>query len=246
MFIDMSTVDIIQSVGVLITIIFSVIGIIQSQKANVAAQKALVDSQKDYMPLIRFCHEVDVVSKSIKMLRSEITFDFEKQILDLYNNDLELDDLMYIKDREDSELFCITTKIQNCGSGIITGLKIKGFSIQSGNKVAMDIRSQEELETMCYVESECKEEFILLPKEEVTINFIIVNAIKDRHGFETLKDAKAYVHTFLQDYDNITVSMSLELDSINDTSYKQEFLTGTYLDKNIIHNSFQNALPRIE
>ena len=259
MLLEMSIVDIIQSVTAVLAIGISVIGIGQSkkankvaeksndiaEKANVAAQKALVDSQKDYMPLVRFCDKINVVSKSIKMLRNEITFDFEEQILDLYNNSLELDDIVYLNDREESEIFCITTKIQNCGSGIITGMKITGFAIQSGNKIAMDIRSQEELETMCCnFKIDCKEDFVLLPEEDVTINFIVVDTIKERHSCETLDDVKAYIHKFVQENDNITISMSLELDSINDTSYKQEFLTGTYYNQQIIHNSFYNALKK--
>ena len=285
MFSKVSVVDIIQSVGVIFTILFSVISLVQSRNANVMAnssdkmakdandlakdandlakdandlakdaneiakdasgianiandisKKALDDSQKDYMPLVRFCGKFDVVSKSIKTLRNQITFDFNEEIVDISRLGPGIS--------ENSELVCITTEIENCGRGIIKGILINNFIIQSGNKVALDINSEEDLETLCYIEypenQGCQEEFILLPKEKTMVNFIISKHIIDSNGCK-LKDAQEKMKNFQQAFDNIMIFMSLSIASLNDTSYQQKFLTGTYLGGEIVHNAFSNV-----
>ncbi|MDL2301972.1 hypothetical protein LJC58_06425 [Lachnospiraceae bacterium OttesenSCG-928-D06] len=71
-----------------------------------------------------------------------MTFDFD----DLLLNVIIEDDLL----NENGLVVCVEAEIENCGNGIITGLDIKGFFIQSGNKVSINEQSEEEIENLFY------------------------------------------------------------------------------------------------
>jgi len=236
----MSIADIIQSIGVLTTIIFSIIALIQSMKskrdsnnaekiaeeANRLSQKALDDTRKDYMPLIKFINCLKVTKKNMDILRNEITFDFDELMFNYYDS---------------NEITCISVEIENIGKGIITGIKIEDFFIQEGNKVLIDTRNQGDLETLCYIEKcQCEEKFILNTSERTIINFVITNSVMERNNsdFEWAEDR---IESFFKEYDNIMISMSLEIQSLNDSKYKQEHLWGTYLDEKVVCNSFEKA-----
>lgn len=241
---EMSMVDMIQNVCAIVSILFSIISIVQAGKANkiaresnVTAEIALKDSQKDYMPLIRFADEVKFTSKSIGTLRSEVTFDFDGWLITRFNiNGNEYD--------ENDELFCVTAKLENCGEGIIKGVKIDDFFIQSGNRVAIRSDSDEELETLCFIKPECKEWFVLLPEETITVNFLITQNVMDREEFAEVEEAHLHIQEFGQNNHNIMIGMDLELESVNNTCYKQDFLAGTYLDGKVVHNSFVDVKCR--
>lgn len=267
----MSIVDVIQSISVVITIILSIIGIIQSGKSNKFARKAndkadesnelskeandiarkanvlskcannnaeeaLKDSKKDYMPLVRFVGGVDVVTKTIKELRNENTFDFDEIVLSCI--DYDDTDMSY---SESSELVCIEANIENCGTGIIKGMRINKFFIQEGNKISIKIESQEELDNLCNIEKECEEWFVLKPEEKTKINFMISKNLSDNMQYEDLYEAQNGINNFFNKYDNIMIGMDLHIFSLNDTSYEQDFLIGTALNKVIVHNSFEDV-----
>ncbi|EES49388.1 hypothetical protein NE172_15045 [Clostridium botulinum] len=213
--------DVIQSIGVITTIIFSLIALVQSllskkkskmaeeraekanqlsNEANNLANTALNESRKDYMPLIKFVDGVEITEKDINILRNEITFDFY--------------DAFFNTDIDKNTFICISTKIKNIGKGIVTGIKIQDFFIQSGNKVLIDSRSDEPIESLCFIKKcECEQQFILDGSEETIINFIITDNIMER-------------------------------EPINNSEYEQKHLWGTYIDNKIIHNSFSEAKPR--
>lgn len=237
--------DIIQSIGVFATIIFSLIAFIQSllsnkrvkiaqrmaeeanklaNTANEISKKALNDSSKNYIPLVKFINDIKVTRKDIHTLRSEITFDFDDVLFDG-----EIDD----------EFTCISAEIQNIGGGIVAGIKIKEFLIQEGNEVSIDIRSQEELDTLCYIEEcECEKKFILEALERININFIVTNNIMERENTDDLGWAEDRINIFLKQYNNFMISMSLEIQSINNSWYEQNSLWGTYIDRKVVSNSF--------
>ena len=247
----METKDIIQSIGVFATIIFSLIALIQSllsnkrvkvaqqmaeeanklaNTANEISQKALNDSSKNYIPLIKFINDIKVTRKDIHTLRSEITFDFDSVLFDG-----EIDD----------EFTCISAEIQNIGGGIVAGIKIKEFLIQEGNEVSIDLRSQEELDALCYIEEcECERKFILEALEETTINFIVTNNIMERENSD-LEWAEERINIFLEQYNNFMISMSLEIQSINNSWYEQNSLWGTYIGRNVVSNSFSEVKSKI-
>lgn len=235
--------DIIQSIGVFATIIFSSIALIQSlisnkrvkiaqhmaaeanrlaKDANDISKKALDDSSKNYIPLIEFINDVKVVRKDIHTLRNEITFDF--------------DDVLF--NGEHDEIICISAEIQNVGGGIVTGIKIKEFLIQEGNEVSIDIRSQEELDTLCYIqECECERKFILNTLQRTNINFIVTDSIMERENSDW-EWAEERINIFLNQYNNFMISMSLEIQSINNSFYEENNLWGTYIDMKVSSNSF--------
>lgn len=243
----MNIADSIQSIGVIATIIFSLIAFIQSllskkdsakakeiaensnilsNTANGISKKALNETSKDYMPLIRFVDEVEVTKKSRDTLRNEITFDFEGK---LYDADI------------DEEITCISAKIENIGKGLATKIKIGELFIQEGNKVAIDIRAQEELDTLCYIEKcECEQKFIFNSCEKSIINFIITDNVMERENSD-LEWAENRITKFVNEFDNFMISMSVDMKSINNSEYKQEYLWGTYVNKKVVYNSFDKA-----
>lgn len=207
-----------------------------AKDANAIAIDALKDSQKDYIPLVRFVDQFDITSKTIKTLRNENTFDFDKIVL----KKVDFNNTEY---SEDDELVCVTATIENCGKGIIRGITINSLLIKEGNKVAIDNNSQEELDTLCFINNEehCTECFVLLPEKKTTVNFMISNNVLDRMNENELIRADTRMKKFKQDHDNVIIALDLKLDSINDTCYKQDFLVGTFLAGNAVHNSFTNA-----
>ena len=262
----MSTVDVIQSVGVIVTIIFSIIGIVQSKKsnelantannkadqanelsnqANDIAKEAIKDSKKDYMPLIRFVGKLEAKTKSLSTLMNENTFDFDdmliKMLADEESQEYEQEEY------EQKELVCIEATVENCGTGIIKGMMINSLFIEQGNKVMMDVRSQkEELDCLCDIKNKFKEWFILKPKEQVVINFLISKSLhfdvyNAENIYEDLDEAQNRIKEFFDDSNNIIIGMSLQLESVNNTCYNQDFLLGTALNKEIIHNSFEDV-----
>lgn len=274
----MSTADIIQSIGVFATIIFSLIALVQSvnskkdaivasenadkanilsekaneaskdsikeahisnekaENANELAKKALDESRKNFMPVVRFTSKFNIVQKSIFSLRNEVTFDFNDLILDRYNSYAET-----IFEEED-EVVCVEVEIENCGNGIITGIQIMDFFIQSGNKVSIDVRSQEEVEALCHFkECSCEEEFVLIPGEKIVVNFVVTKNVMDRNNSDFLL-AQDYIEEFVNKYDNIMISMSLEITSINKSIYQQDYLWGTFVNQKLVHNSFAQAI----
>jgi hypothetical protein len=242
----METKDIIQSIGVVASIIFSLIAFIQSllsnkrvkiaqhmaeeanklaNTANEISQKALDDSSKNYIPLIEFTNDIKVIQKDIHTLRNEITFDFDNVLFD----------------GESDEITCISAEIQNVGGGIVTGIKIKEFLIQEGNEVSIDIRSQEELDTLCYIqECECERKFILKALQRTNINFIVTDNVMERENSD-LKWAEERINIFLNQYNNFMISMSLEIQSINNSLYEENSLWGTYIGRKVSSNSFSDV-----
>lgn len=264
----MSVVDIIQAIGVIATIVFSLIAFIQSllskndskkanelaekannisqdanmkaEKANVIAEESLNEIEKSYMPIVRFTKEVHVEKKDIFTLRNEITFDFYNVTFDIFNN---FQGVFESPESDENEITCISAEIENCGNGVITGIEIKNFFIQSGNKVSIDRSSQEELEALCYIdekECNCTQEFILAPKEKVTVNFMITNNVADRENSD-YGYAEECIKEFMEGYRNIMISMSLKISSINQSEYEQRYLWGTFVDNKIVHNTFSEC-----
>lgn len=284
----MSTADVIQSIGVLATIIFSFIALLQSIKskkdaiaasesakkanylsekaneeahisnvksekaneearisnekaenANELAKKALDDARKGFMPIVRFTSQFNIVQKSVLSLRNQVTFDFDDLLLDINNTYADID-------FEEDEVVCIEAEIENCGNGIITGIEIKDFFIQSGNKVSIDVRSQEEVDALCHFkECTCEEEFVLLPGEKNIVNFIVTKNVMERNNSDFYW-AQAHIEEFVEEYDNIMISMSLEISSVNKSIYQQDYLWGTYLEQKLVHNSFSQAFCKEE
>lgn len=244
--------DIIQSIGVITTIIFSLIALVQSllsktkskmaeeraekanqlsNEANNLASVALNESRKDYIPLIKFVDGVEITEKDINILRNEVTFDFY--------------DVFFNTDINNDTLISISAKIKNIGNGIVTGIKIEDFFIQSGNKVLIDSRSDEPLKSLCFIEKcECEQQFILEESEETIINFIITDNVMEMEQTNNFDYAENRIKKFFGNYDNFMISMSLEMQSINNSEYQQKHLWGTYIDNKVIHNSFSEVKPR--
>ena len=188
------------------------------------------------MPIVRFTSQFNIVQKSVLSLRNQVTFDFDDLLLDINNTYADIDF------EEDDEVVCVEAEIENCGNGIITGIVIKDFFIQSGNKVSIDERSQEEVDALCHFkECTCEEEFVLIPGEKNVVNFIVTKNVMDRENSD-FQWAQEYIEEFVKKYDNIMISMSLEISSVNKSIYQQDYLWGTYLEQKLVHNSFSQAI----
>lgn len=145
-------------------------------------------------------------------------------------------------------MVCVSTFIENCGEGIVSSLEISEFFIQNGNKVSIDIRSQEKFDTLCYFEKcNCTENFILLPKERVEINFLITDEVMSRENAD-FDYAEQYIEEYIRNNKehNIMLGMSINLSSINDSSYQQSDLNATYVRGKVVHNSLRKMKPKLD
>lgn len=234
----MKAFEMIGALGTITAFIFSFISLIQSmisrkesKEADKKADRALLDSQKKYMPVVRFAGNIRVCEKSIYDLQNQITFDFDKVLM---------------KEKEsEGQLLVIEAGIENVGMGIIKGLEINKFFIQSGNKVTNEEDYDDYPETLSSMDKfSCSEYFILTPGEKVNINFIITENVEKQienyvlDGERYDYDPQQCMSGFFEDYDNFIVVMSMNIMSTNETNYTQQYLMGTYIDGKVIHNSF--------
>lgn len=241
----MSTMDVVQVIGVISTIIISIIALFQSSKskqiadlanglskeANVLSLKAIWDTQKDYMPVIRLVDKFEIKEKNIFELSNEITFDFFNTI----SNKLGYLDCDKFK--------CISVTIENVGKGIITGISIDKLRIEFGNEDF--IKHDEELgvwtEPLCDLSTKASKRFILTPSEKIEINLIISNDEE-----EDAVDLEGKVLEYEENNErkieeqDILVSMSFYIGSLNDNEeeYYEEELIGLYGNGKIKYSSF--------
>lgn len=199
------------------------------------AKDNLREVQKENMPLVRYDGELVVTSKSIKQLRNEVTFDFDKTTINLYDNGTYYND-------EDDNLVCITTEIKNCGNAILNGLTFEKLVVMEGNEVSIDAESQEDPDCLCYLEKACTKQFTLLPNEKKTVNFLVTKNVMERECYDDFDDAQDYIERFFEKYNNIVISTSLIVESINDSKYYQKYLRGTYNNNKIVDNAFASSV----
>lgn len=216
-----------------------------SDTANKLSLKAFDNDIKGYMPMVRFTGRMNSVKKSIFVLRNQVTFDFNKVFVNLSN----IDENKAIDNGEYSEVVCIEAEIENCGSGAITGIGIKYFVIQTGNKVTMenDYDGDEDVSALCYIEKStdseddcvCSEDFILPFGETMIVNFVITKNVMELADSDDFQWAQDCIMEYLEEHeDNIMILMSLDIKSVNNSIYEQVFLNGTYVRKELVHNSF--------
>ena len=191
----MSTMDIIQAIGVLLTIIISIIALFQANKsnqiskksydlsieanqtskeANVLSFEANRDTQKEYMPVIRFADNLQVKKKDVFELSNEITFDF----IDIINDKIGYLCLEKFK--------CISVTIENIGKGIVTAIAIDELMIERGNETFKN--HDEEIgvvtDELCYFSKKISKRFILNSGDKTEINFLV----SDYEGLEDMDD----------------------------------------------------------
>lgn len=63
---------------------------------------------------------------------------------------------------------------------------------------------------------------------------------------EEIDEVCKRMNSFVQKNDNIMIFMDLELESVNGTSYEQNFLAGTFLNGKVVHNSFVEVKTKNE
>lgn len=219
----------------------------KADEANDIAENALNESQKEYMPLIKMVGEINVKRKTFFELQNEITFDFSSRLFDrfdFYKKD-DFEDFSYSQIELDDELVCISSTIKNVGNGVVTALAIKDFFIQNCNKFSVDIRSQEEFDTLCLLEQyRCEQEFILLPNEEIEINFLITDEVMNReYGYFDYAEKRIEEYFENNKEYNIMLGISIDISSINKSSYKQTDLNATYVNGQVMHNSLGKIEP---
>jgi hypothetical protein len=223
--------EIIQCVIAILAFLVSLWSLKQSKDAEVTSQRALKDSLKDYMPLIRFSGNFDIKRKSIETLRNELTFDFYNVVTRRFTDDGK----NFLE--ESDKLYCIEAEIENCGKGIVSGISINNFFMQEGNPIAMKKESQDELECFCKINNKCSSWFSLLPEEKIKVNFAILDCNKINTD-DDIEEQINKLETFVNGYNNIVIGMNMKIDSINETKYSQDYLIGTFLNKKVTLNSF--------
>lgn len=215
----------------MLNVISSVANIISSGAEIIIETKKLKDEQKDYMPMIKLVGNIEVQSKAAQELRNEVTFDFDDVLIDSDEDEMEFDleELLEGLDVDkyiDNEKVCVTIEIKNCGNGTINGINIKQFIILASDSVS--IYSDEEKDYLCFVDKSCKRGITLLPQESKKVNFIITKRVKENEMYESYNDKEKQIKEFFEIYDDVMVAMDLKIDSLNNTSYNQKGLWGTY------------------
>lgn len=201
-----------------------------SKEANELSQEALADSQKDYLPIIIFQDTIKVVKKDFTTLCNGITFDFDENLL---------------SGEEYGEYVCVCAKIRNIGEGFLTGIRIKEILIKSGNQITNDNKYpfSDENDQLLYKNNCNLWQFFVLSKEdnEIEIYFMLTDAVKEYKEFESREEAEQYIIDFFEE-SNITICLSLQLSSVNNSKYTQDFLASTYLNKKVVRNSFNELI----
>lgn len=221
----------VEIIGIISDVINTALSVINTK----LARDSLREGQKENMPLVRYYGELVINSKSIKQLRNEVTFDFDKTTINLYDNDTYYSD-------EDDNLVCITTEIENCGNAMLNGLTFEKLVVIEGNEVSLDAESQDEPDCLCYLEKACTKQFTLLPNEKKTVNFLITKNVMERECYDDFYDAQDYIEQFFKKYNNIVLSTSLIVESINNSKYYQKYLRGTYNNNKIDDNTFSSSV----
>lgn len=210
----------------------------KADTANRLAEDANKIAERAYFPCIKFTGKFNITQKSILQLRCEKTFDFDNTIMNL--RDAYSDTIL----EESDKIPCITVEIKNCGKQLISGIKIKDLWVKEGPYSHISPDSSDLFKTLCDItESNCKENFILHENDKTTINFCLMNEIRNRHelDYDEIEYVNEFMNTFFEQSDNLFISMNLEIDSLHDTHYNSH-ITGTYVDKIIANNSLSELI----
>ncbi len=201
-----------------------------SKEAMKLSKETLEDSQKEYLPIIVLQDEISLVKKDFVDLCNQITFDFDEKLL-------------YGEISEGDECVCICAKIKNIGDGFLTGIQIKEILIKSGNSITNDYRYpfSDDNDQLLYKENCNLWQHFILSKEnnEIDIYFILTDAVMEYKEFDNSEEAEQYIFNFFEN-ENITICMSLQLLSVNNSKYAQDFLMSTYKDKKVVYNSLHD------
>lgn len=249
----MSTMDVIQTIGVISTMVISIIALLQSNKSNKISKKAnnlskeanalsdeanktskeanalsfevYRDTQKEYMPIITFAKNIEVKEKSILELTNEITFDFFNTIEQVLDNKDDFD--VYEKFK------CICVTIENIGKGFVTGMSIEDLKIIFGNEILIfnDLENDLDIKPVCYLKKKAERLFILKPDNTTEINLLVSKDFakpEDMEGMISLLDSEIDKKA-IEELD-IMMSMSIDIGSLNKNraEYLEENLIGTY------------------
>lgn len=188
--------------------------------ANSLAEKALEDSEKDYMPYIKFVGNVTCKDKSAVELGKEVTFDICNQIV--FSEEAATVMLDFANEEEYASL---TFKMQNVGKGIVTGVKIKSLLIYAGYyKELWKVleRYNDCMGGLIFYKDnlECSQDIILCENEQTDINILIpaneINTDYSDNLSETIEK------------DDVLVIAELDIFSTNGTVYKERALWGNF------------------
>ena len=255
----MSTMDIIQAIGVILTTIISIIALFQANKsnqiskksnqiskrandlsieanqiskeanqtskeANVLSFEANRDTQKEYMPVIRFADNLQVKKKDVFELSNEITFDF----IDIINDKIGYLCLEKFK--------CISVTIENIGKGIVTAIAIDELMIERGNETFKN--HDEEIgvvtDELCYFLKKISKRFILNSGDKTEINFLVSD-------YEDLEDMDDEPYNEIEKQSNdIMLTMSFSIGSLNaEEEYYENNLMAVYGKGRLKYSSFE-------
>lgn len=201
--------DIIQSFGVVITLIFSVIAFVQSKASNIIAKESNLKAEESNtiadeakkISLIELApavigEKIKVTSKSWSELRNETTFDFQNVLLDSYE--------------EGNDYDIIGIELINKGAGIVTEVTIDKIIFYSGNEYS--VQTEEDNPTYIYNDTiKCTKDILLLSGDKVEINILFNN--KDNNLME-----------FMQGVENGVLHLELTINSINNITYREKFI----------------------
>jgi len=194
-----------------------------AEEANVLSQRAMEESEKEFFPIVKIVDEISVLEKDYVTLCNEVSFDF-------------INDLINYDEHYDEKITCICFSLKNIGNGLLTGIAMEGILIQEGNLWTLDGRFQGDKDVLCiFDECNIEQETTLCPGETLKVNLLIDNSDYEKEEYQER------IKKFFDNNNNITVGIKLRLTSINKSSYKQDWLFGVFLNKNICLNSFGNA-----
>ena len=251
----MSTMDVVQVIGVISTIIISIIALFQSSKskqiadfanglskeANILSLKAIWDTQKDYMPVIRLVDKFEIKKKNIFELSNEITFDFFNTINHVLSS--SDGDPCCLED----EFNCICIELENIGKGISTGISINGLDIILGDKNLYDYNlenGKDDIDQLCHLTAESENLFIMNSGDKAKINLLISQDHAESNQLKknewSKRDSEIETYKDKIEYLEVTITMSLFIGSLNNNraEYSETDLTGMYVDRKITNCSF--------
>lgn len=231
-----------EQIGLIISIIISVVAILQSRKAYNLSQMAqkidllnLKNAINDNVSIIKCVGEIKCEYKDVYTLFSQVTFDFDD----------------FIECRNDDEFInyiSLTVSIQNIGRGIINRIDIISIGICTGNKTFYDkSMNSRDVKSLVYYDTETSQKLVLGEMEKTDINLLF-----PFKGFLPLTnndddDDNSYekVNKYLRSND-ILVIINLNIYSTNNSSYEQKTLWCNYVEGEAVLCSVDSVNTNLE
>lgn len=201
-------------VGLIITVCFSVIGVLQARKsgklakkANEIAKESLKEEKKEHLPLVQFADNIHYEEIPQKEAFTTLIFNFA--------------DILFMEN-----VPVIKTTMENIGQEPILGLKITSFLLYAGDETMLQ-RCPDISDMFSYKEIECQNDFVLKPEEKKDIYFAIPDV--DKEQVKEIVESEMCI-----------LSVEFDINSATKSDTKQKGLTATVVSGKVNKNELSS------